>query len=47
VRSNILATVVYAYAFLFPNAPADRPNPFDPRLRAAAGLSTWPLRAAR
>jgi pimeloyl-ACP methyl ester carboxylesterase len=30
--------VVYAYAFLFPASPADRPNPFDPRLRTAAEL---------
>jgi pimeloyl-ACP methyl ester carboxylesterase len=37
-RSYFLATVVYAYAFLFPTLPADRPNPFDPRLRAAADL---------
>lgn len=37
-RSYYLATVVYAYAFLFPNSPADRPNPFDPRLRTAAEL---------
>jgi hypothetical protein len=37
-RSYYLATVVYAYAFLFPVAPADRPNPFDPRLRTAAEL---------
>jgi hypothetical protein len=38
VRSNILATVVFANAFLLPNAPADRPNPFAPRLRTAAEL---------
>jgi pimeloyl-ACP methyl ester carboxylesterase len=37
-RSYFLATVVYAYAFLFPTVPADRPNPFDPRLRTAADL---------
>ncbi len=37
-RSYYLATVVYAYAFLFPVSPADRPNPFDPRLRTAAEL---------
>ena len=37
-RSYYLGTVVYAYAFLFPNSPADRPNPFDPRLRTAAEL---------
>lgn len=37
-RSYFLATVVYSYAFLFPAVPADRPNPFDPRLREAADL---------
>ncbi len=37
-RSYFLATVVYSYAFLFPSSPANRPNPFDPRLRTAADL---------
>jgi hypothetical protein len=37
-RAYFLATVVYAYAFLFPASPVDRPNPFDPRLRTAAEL---------
>jgi hypothetical protein len=37
-RSYFLATVVYSYAFLFPDLPADRPKPFDPRLRTAADL---------
>jgi hypothetical protein len=37
-RSYALAAVIYAYAFLFPTDPTARPNPFDPRLRAAAGL---------
>ena len=37
-RSYFLATVVYSYAFLFPSSPEARPNPFDPRLRAAAEL---------
>ncbi|MGD0102696.1 MAG: alpha/beta fold hydrolase [Rhodopila sp.] len=37
-HSYFLATVVYSYAFLFPASPADRPNPFDPRLRTAADL---------
>ena len=44
-RSYFLATVVYAYAFLFPTLPADRPNPFDPRLRAAADLYNLALTA--
>lgn len=37
-RSYFLATVIYSYAFLFPASPANRPNPFDPRLRVAADL---------
>jgi hypothetical protein len=37
-RSYFLVTVVYSYAFLFPASPANRPNPFDPRLRTAADL---------
>jgi len=45
-RSYFLATVVYAYAFLFPILPADRPNPFDPRLRAAADLYNLALTRA-
>jgi hypothetical protein len=42
-RPYFLATVVYSYAFLFPASPANRPNPFDPRLRTAAG---WQRRVA-
>jgi hypothetical protein len=37
-RFYFLATVVYSYACLFPASPANRPNPFDPRLRTAADL---------
>jgi pimeloyl-ACP methyl ester carboxylesterase len=37
-HSYFLAAVVYSYAFLFPASLADRPNPFDPRLRTAADL---------
>jgi pimeloyl-ACP methyl ester carboxylesterase len=34
-----LATAVYSYAYLFPDArPADRPDGFDPKLRWAADL---------
>ena len=33
-----LAASVYAYAFMFPDDAALRPNPFDPRLRLAADL---------
>lgn len=37
-RSYFLGTVVYSYAFLFPSNAANRPDPFDPRLRTAADL---------
>lgn len=37
-RSYFLASVVYAYGFLFPVQADLRPNPFDPRLRTAADL---------
>ncbi len=37
-RPWFLATVVYSYAFLFPAVAANRPDPFDPRLRTAADL---------
>jgi pimeloyl-ACP methyl ester carboxylesterase len=33
-----LAAAVYAYAFLFPDDPAQRPDGFDPRLRTASDL---------
>ncbi len=33
-----LAAAVYAFAFLFPDDPAETPDPFDPRLRTAADL---------
>ncbi len=33
-----MASVIYAYAFLFPDKPENRPSPFDPRLRTAADL---------
>ena len=36
--SYYLASAVYAYAFLFPAAPADSPNPYDPRLTIALDL---------
>jgi hypothetical protein len=42
-----LAAAIYAYAFLFPEAgSADRPNPFDPRLRQASDLYNLALAAA-
>lgn len=37
-RSYFLASVVYAYAFLFPGKGHHPPDPFDPRLRLAADL---------
>ena len=37
-RAYYLAAVVYAYAFLFPDDAAERPESFDPRLRMAADL---------
>ncbi len=37
-RAYFLASVIYAYAYLFPSRPEARPNPFDPRLRTAADL---------
>jgi pimeloyl-ACP methyl ester carboxylesterase len=37
-REYYLAAAVYAYAFLFPDNAADRPEPFDPRLRIGAEL---------
>src|SRR5262245_14156264 len=35
-RRYYLGAAVYAWAFLFPDDPADAPNQFDRRLRAAA-----------
>jgi len=37
-RSRYRAASLYAWAFLFPDDPARRPEPFDPRLRMAADL---------
>jgi pimeloyl-ACP methyl ester carboxylesterase len=37
-RQYYLAAAVYAYAFLFPDRVADRPAPFDPRVRIGADL---------
>src|SRR5215472_5659732 len=33
-----LASAVYAWAYLFPEDPADAPSPFDPRLQLAANI---------
>ncbi|MFM8412459.1 MAG: esterase/lipase family protein [Alphaproteobacteria bacterium] len=37
-RSYFLASAVYAWAYLFPEPPAQPPNPFDQRLRTAADI---------
>ncbi|HTF92988.1 MAG TPA: hypothetical protein VK632_08075, partial [Verrucomicrobiae bacterium] len=37
-NEEYLASAIYAYAFLFPEDGASRPDPFDPRLRLAADL---------
>lgn len=37
-RAHLLAAAVYAWAYLFPSDPGRAPEPFDPRLRAAADL---------
>jgi pimeloyl-ACP methyl ester carboxylesterase len=33
-----LASIVYAWAYLFPEDPVEAPSPFDPRLRLAADI---------
>jgi hypothetical protein len=37
-RGYYLSAAVFAYAYLFPPDPADRPDPFEPRRRVAADL---------
>lgn len=37
-QSYYLASAVYAYAFLFPQNPAEAPGPYDPRVRLAVDL---------
>ena len=37
-RPYYLAAAIYAYAFLFPDDPMQRPSPFDPRFRVACDL---------
>jgi len=37
-RSYFLASAAYAYAFLFPQNPADAPGKYDPRVRLAVDL---------
>jgi pimeloyl-ACP methyl ester carboxylesterase len=45
-RDHLMAAVVYAYAFLFPEDGGLRPGAFDPRLRIAANVYNWALTAA-
>src|SRR5262249_30752465 len=45
-REYLLASAVYAWAFLFPDGDGLRPGRFDPRLRIAADLYNWSLAAA-
>jgi pimeloyl-ACP methyl ester carboxylesterase len=46
-EDRYLATVIYAYAFLFPEAGSTaRPSPFDPRLRQATDFYNLALAAA-
>ena len=37
-RSYFMAAAIYAYAFLFPEDPKQRPSGFDPRLRTASDI---------
>jgi pimeloyl-ACP methyl ester carboxylesterase len=45
-RRYYLGAAVYAWAFLFPENPADAPNQFDRRLRAVADIYNHALAAA-
>jgi hypothetical protein len=45
-RPYYFAAAVYAWSFLFPTHPQDRPNPFDRRLRLAADLYNVALAGA-
>jgi hypothetical protein len=45
-RPDYLAAAIYAYAFLFPEDPAQRPDPYDPRFRWACDLYNLTLTAA-
>jgi hypothetical protein len=42
-RDYLMAAVVYAYAFLFPEGTGVAPGRFDPRVRIAADLYNWAL----
>ncbi|MGH7153110.1 MAG: esterase/lipase family protein [Acetobacteraceae bacterium] len=45
-RPYFLAATVYAFAFLFPDDPAERPNRFDPRVRTASDIYNRSLTSA-
>lgn len=45
-RPDYLAAAIYAYAYLFPTEPQQRPDPFDPRFRWATDLYNLALTAA-
>jgi pimeloyl-ACP methyl ester carboxylesterase len=45
-QSDYLAATVYAFAFLFPNDRARRPNEFDPRIRTASDIYNRALTSA-
>ena len=45
-RSYHLAAALYAWAYLFPEDPAEEPSPFDPRLQLAANLYNRGLTSA-
>jgi hypothetical protein len=44
-RAYYLASAAYAWAFLFPEDPAARPNCYDPRARTAMDLYSQRIRA--
>ncbi len=45
-QPDYLAATIYAFAFLFPSNPAQRPNEFDPRVRTASDIYNRSLTSA-
>ncbi len=45
-QANYLAAPIYAFAFLFPDNPAQRPSEFDPRVRTASDIYNRSLTSA-
>jgi pimeloyl-ACP methyl ester carboxylesterase len=45
-QPDYLAAAIYAFAFLFPNDRAQRPNEFDPRVRTASDIYNRSLTSA-